>query len=108
MRMNPVITVHGTKLGESKLAVRFRVERVRDVVITPTEQWFPLSQVSKLFTHPTEPGEDYLVVSEWIMTQKSLPLNPKGVVHEQVKSQTHLSRGHFDSYEDIDPDDIPF
>lgn len=67
-----IITLHGVKIKETEKAVLFKF------CIDPEEggdgedhsEWFPLSQVSKMTTHPSEP--DTLTVSRWLMEKKGL------------------------------------
>lgn len=66
------IKLTGTRLRETEKAVHFRVDAVTD---TPLEEsvthWFPLSQIQKSTTRPTE-GEDELFVADWICRAKEL------------------------------------
>ena len=121
MRENSTLTIHGYYIRDSELAILFRIHKIRETEITPIEQWFPKSQVIKSFKVPISAKLDaqnnsWLLVSEWIMNQKGLPLNPTCQKEYNVpynspnlptKSETHL-KDHFDSYDSIDPDDIPF
>lgn len=118
MRENPTLTIHGCYIRESELAIFFRIHKIRDTEITPTEQWFPKSQVTKLFKVPisssvTEQNNSWLMVSEWIMTQKGLSLNPicqkeYNALYNSSNPSSHL-KDYFDSYESLDSDDdIPF
>jgi len=67
------LVVNGTRMGETAKAVKFSISDCQGVPYHGLTTWFPFSQVSKSFTSPeTDPGKDYLVVSEWIMREKSL------------------------------------
>ena len=67
-----VISLKGTRLRESEKAVQFSIMDISGTEIDPPNvQWFPLSQVKSSITSQ-HVGEDVLVVSEWICTQKEL------------------------------------
>lgn len=102
---NTFLTIHGTWIRESELAIFFRIHKVREFPIPPTDQWFPKSQVSKSFRVPkTDVNQNlsWLLVSEWIMQQKRLL---------DLPASSLISTHEGDDYEydvPIDPDDIAF
>lgn len=74
------IVLTGTKLRESSKAVLFKITAISNLPIEPPKtEWFPLSQVSRMTYDPAaEPdSKDTLVVSEWIMKEKSLSNTPR-------------------------------
>ena len=72
-RNDTKITIYGTKVASTARAVRFIVRAIGETPLEPAlTEWFPLSQVTKIVTDPSEVGRDYLVVSEWIMKEKGL------------------------------------
>lgn len=72
-RMKTFKTVTGNKLGETGKAVRFQILEVSGVPLEhPRTEWFPFSQIDKMFTDPNEVGKDYLIVSEWILQEKGI------------------------------------
>jgi hypothetical protein len=66
------IKLTGTRLRETEKAVHFRVDQVGEAVLEESvTHWFPLSQIQKSTTLPTE-GEDELFVADWICRAKEL------------------------------------
>lgn len=102
---NTYLTIHGCYIRGSELAIFFRICKIREQPITPTDQWFPKSQISKSFKVPkTDKDQNlsWLLVSEWIMGQKRL-LN--------LPASAPISTHEGDDYEydvPIDSDDISF
>ena len=68
-----VHTIVGNKLGESEKAIKFRVHKISGIPLDQTKtEWFPLSQIDKIFTDPNNINCDSMIVSEWILQQKGL------------------------------------
>ena len=68
-----VHTIVGNKLGESEKAIKFRVHEISGTLLDQTKtEWFPLSQIEKMFTDPNNINYDSMVVSEWILQQKGM------------------------------------
>ena len=68
-----VHTITGNKLGESEKAIKFRVHEISGTPLDQTKtEWFPLSQIDKIFTDPNNINCDSMIVSEWILQQKGL------------------------------------
>lgn len=69
---DPVITLKGTILRKTEKAVQFSIHDISGDPQTPIHiTWFPFSQVKSTKTS-SNVGEDILIVSEWIMSQKEL------------------------------------
>jgi hypothetical protein len=67
------VDVIGTHCGESAKAVKFLVHTVASEPIDPPKsEWFPFSQVDKIFRDPSTVGQDTITVSKWILGQKGL------------------------------------
>lgn len=67
------VGVKGTHLGESAKAVKFSISEINGEPFDPPKmEWFPFSQVEKIFRDPASTGNDSLLVSEWIVKQKGL------------------------------------
>lgn len=64
-------TIKGTILRETEKALQFRVDSISGEDIDSKTEWFPKSQIDKQFTSKVD-GEDWLLVSEWILQQKEL------------------------------------
>ena len=65
--------ITGTKLGESEKAIKFRVHEISGIPLGQTKiEWFPLSQIDKIFTDPSNINCDSMLVSVWILQQKGL------------------------------------
>ena len=72
-RHNIVHTITGNKIAESDKAVKFRVHAISETELEfPKTEWFPLSQIEKMFTDPNNINQDTMVVSEWILKQKGM------------------------------------
>jgi hypothetical protein len=71
---DPKHTITGTYLRDTDKAIQFKIVQIgpRRLKVSKVE-WFPISQTSKTFRAPPScVDEDYLVVSQWILQQKSL------------------------------------
>ena len=69
---DPKVVLKGTVISESAKAVRFEIyEMAEDILTTHKTEWFPFSQVSKIVKTQNK-GEDTLIVSKWILSQKGL------------------------------------
>lgn len=67
------ISVVGNHLGESAKAVKFECKEIDGTPLdSPKTEWFPLSQVNKIFRDPVSQDTDYLMASQWILEQKGL------------------------------------
>lgn len=66
------VTLTGRRLGETEKAVRFRVQKLGEQDIEPTTEWFPLSQISKMYKDPLSVNNDWIMVAEWIVDQKGI------------------------------------
>ena len=68
-----LVTITGTHLAESAKAIKFQVLKIDGTPIDPPKtEWFPFSQVRKIFKNPHATGEDYLMATEWICKAKEL------------------------------------
>lgn len=68
-----VYTLTGTKVRETDKAILFRADSINDVPLDKSKQeWFPLSQIRKMFHDKNVSGSDYIIVSEWILSQKGM------------------------------------
>lgn len=64
-------TLTGNRLAETAKAVLFQVKFVSGHPVEKVvSEWFPLSQISKLYKDPTQPDCDWIMVPEWILGQK--------------------------------------
>jgi len=68
-----VYTLTGNNLGESEKAVKFEVFQLSGTDLdSPITQWFPKSQIRKMFRDPNTPNTDWIIVTEWILRQKQM------------------------------------
>lgn len=117
---NIYLTVTGCRIKETEKAILFRIHKIRETVISPKEEWFPKSQIVK--SSISGPGEDqdtsWLMVSEWIMEQKSLietspspstesPYKQKNQNEPYYPTPSPNIKASFDSYISNESD-IPF
>jgi hypothetical protein len=110
---DPKVTLSGTKLRETDKAVQFSVHSIsgRKLDCPPIVSWFPFSQTEKSYTCPDDSGEDWIIVSEWIVKQKKelaqyLDLSdPAPVGSYVVPTPTKRTQKPFDDYDEWD---IPF
>lgn len=70
---NTYVGIHGTNLGESAKAVKFSINEINGEPFDPPKtEWFPFSQIERIFKDPKSTGNDSLLVTEWICKQKGL------------------------------------
>lgn len=111
-----VYTLTGKNLGESAKAVKFRINQIgTDTLVSPKIEWFPFSQVSKMYKHDNqaEDGNDYIIVSKWIMDQKKMfpyvvkgaPITPNSYTEEDNLTDDWLNERN---NQDEEEDDIFF
>ena len=68
-----VRAVQGTIQRESDKAILIAISSIGDRPFKKIRnEWFPFSQVSKIFRDPNQRGADYIIASEWIIAQKGL------------------------------------
>lgn len=108
---DPKITLSGTWLRETDKAVYFEVQGISGSPITPyISAWFPFSQAEKWFKSPDGDGEDWIIVSEWIVKQKPelkkyMDLSDPAPVGSYIPpATTKRTQKPFDDYDD----DAPF
>jgi len=110
---DPKVTLSGTRLRETDKAVQFSVHSIsgRKLDCPPIVSWFPFSQMEKLGREkPGEEGEDWIIVSEWIVKQKPelaeyLDLSDPAPVGPYIPPvPTKREQKPFDDYDD----DAPF
>ena len=77
-RTKSFVLIHGNKLADTGKAIRFQVLRIRELVLDkPITEWFPISQIDKMFTSPERnKGEDYIIATSWIVGEKGLDKLP--------------------------------
>ena len=67
------IGIKGTHMGESAKAVKFSINEIEGEVFDPPKtEWFPFSQITRIFKDPNSVGNDSLMASEWLCKQKGL------------------------------------
>ena len=72
-RMKTFKTITGNKLSETAKAVKFEILEVSSIPLEkPRTEWFPFSQIDKMSTDPSEMNKDYLIVSDWILSEKGI------------------------------------
>jgi hypothetical protein len=53
--------------------VKFEILEVSSIPLEkPRTEWFPFSQIDKMSTDPSEMNKDYLIVSDWILSEKGI------------------------------------
>lgn len=68
-----LITITGTKICETGKAVKFDTTHISgEPLEKPRTEWFPFSQIEKMFTDPATTGNDTLTVKEWILKEKGM------------------------------------
>lgn len=67
------VILHGTYMGESEKAVKFRADSIDGVKVNePQSTWFPISQIHSQTHDPNSTGNDALIVTDWIARMKGL------------------------------------
>jgi hypothetical protein len=101
---NVYVTLTGNKMKETEKAVLFQIQKISGtpVKLPKSTQWFPLSQVQKMFKDPTQSGVDTITVSEWILKQKEI-----GVPAQQGDVSEEPEDFDLDDL-DIDEHDVPY
>jgi hypothetical protein len=88
----------GSKVARTDKAILFAVHEISGTKLDKPLKatWFPLSQVNKTFTDPTEPNKDWISVTEWICKQKDIDLKAYPLTVEEDQAIEEPDEEDFD------------
>lgn len=99
-----VATIYGKIIRESDKAILFEIHKLGNAKLGEIKsEWFPLSQVTKIYSDSNNSNESYLVVSQWIIDKKDISAHIESDVED-----TELAQEQTDEDSDTDCTDIPW